>query len=411
MEGIPFDQRNKQTEKLMESLGRLSNLRSTNEQLLQEMNNLANKIDELKVNLQNEINDYTCANISYDIVSVAPELLPPATEEIEPMKEHSMILIGKVNTCNAKNEQIRRKSEELKEIEVKYHVLMIDEFFIQRKINLAQQQLNDYNILEKCVTEEMTFIQNQKKDRKREIIQISQLLTNAQNAYAEVKERSQSTIADSKNDLTKEVLNKQNEVISLEEQIAAVRQRIYNLKVYSQQLDYDRKMKNEQSKKQADWAAEKQSLQKSLSDLKTQLNELRASTRTRQGPNLDALIEESDKLSQAQEEKYGSLLRSWSGKAHDSQLAEGSLHELWNQIQEPRKRLASLLEENSQKERALAKRKKALDRRVQIFRDTESRDVIEQEELEESFKKAESRLLAKIKQAKITLAQNRLKKL
>ena len=40
----------------------------------------------------------------------------------------------------------------------------------------------------------------------------------------------------------------------------------------------------------------------------------------------------------------------------------------------------------------------------------ESRNIVEQEELQASFKKAEARLLAKIKQAKITIAQNRLKK-
>ena len=132
--------------------------------------------------------------------------------------------------------------------------------------------------------------------------------------------------------------------------------------------------------------------------------------RTRQSlPNDN--IDSEEKLSTSQEEKYGSLLRAWSGKVGNVQPAEGSLKKIWEKIQEPRKELAQILEDNAMKERQLMKKKKALDRKVKVFRDTEMRNAEEMKETEESFKKAEEKLLKKIKAAKIIIAQNKLKKL
>ena len=281
------------------------------------------------------------------------------------------------------------------------------EFLSLIKIAEAQEQLNDYNLLQKCTSEEITFLDNQKKERKLEISRVNQRLSDAQKAYQEVKRRAEVSIADSMNDLKNEVLNKQNEVISLEGQIASVRERLYNLRVYSSNMDYDRSIREEQAKKKANWAAEKKQLQATLHDLKSQLSTVRKEVRN---VNFGKTLEDTEVLTQEELDKYGSLLRLWAGKAHDAEPARGDINELYEQIQEPRRELARLMDENAMKERELEKKKKSLNRRVHIFRDTESRNIVEQEELQASFKKAEARLLAKIKQAKITIAQNRLKK-
>ena len=413
MEEIPYDQRNNETEKLMEKLNRLVDLRKINDDLFVQIQNYNLKIAQAKIDQQSAKNEYNASNILLQSVSVAPELLPPPEDDdqnelIQPIQEHAIILSGKIKALNAKNSTIKQNQGKIMQLENNYRELMNAELKHLTKIAEAQEQLNDFTLLQKCTTEEISFLENQKKERKLEINRVNQRLTDAQNAYDEVRKRAEVTISDSKNDLTREVLNKQNEVISLEEQIAAVKRRLYNLKVYSSRMDFDRKLREEQAKKQANWAADKKQLQATLHDLKLQLSDIRS--QARQGINFGKAKEDTELLTQEELEKYGSLLRMWAGKAHDAEPAKGDINELYEQIQEPRRRLATLMDENAMKERELEKKRKGLNRRVHIFRDTESRNIIEQEELTESFKKAEARLLAKIKQAKITIAQNRLKK-
>ena len=395
-----------------ESVNRLNEIRSENEDLIQQIIDLNTQINEGKINLQITLNYLTSNTASVDAMKVAPELLPPVAEKemIEPIPEHQLILVGKINALDAKNEQIEKGYSLLKDLDEKYKQLLNDEIIVKTNILLAQQQLSDYEVLRKCNSEEIAFLNNHKKERKREVQHANSLLSELQKAYNQVVKRRESEILDSKNDLTKEIVNKQAEIVSLEEKITGVRQRLYSLKQHSDQLDAERKIRNEQDKRCADWATEKQNLQKTLTELKSQLNQLRVLERTRQSLPNDS-IDSEEKLSSSQEEKYGSLLRAWSGKVGSVQPAEGSLKQIWEKIQEPRKELAQILEDNAMKERQLMKKKKALDRKVKVFRDTEMRNAEEMKETEESFKKAEEKLLKKIKAAKIIIAQNKLKKL
>lgn len=415
MESVPFDRRNEDTNKFAEKLGRLKDLRSANQDLLDNINSINEQIVEAKIRLVPLKND----NILYASIINALESAPPLLEEAadddyqDLLKEHNVAINGRLNKVTRMQAKIDEEEGKINELEETYEKLLCEELAIKQKINNLNHQNREYNLIEKCATEEKTFLDTQQKELKREISQMDSIYKEACIAYNKLVDRSTMIHNDDTHDIAHEIRDKQNEIVRLEEKIAGIRKSLYNLSVYSERKDAEAKFTSEEVTKAANWQAERKFLQESLANVKREIAEANVdakSTMSKSARSISAMAPFM-RLSYEEEQKYGWLCRGWGQRAAENDPVRGDLEGLWASVIGPRQQLACLLEENAKKEAELKKKQRALSRHVQKFRDAEARENAGAEQRQVEFAEAEARLLAKIKQTKLALAQQRINKM
>lgn len=408
---------------LAELRSRLTDVRQINAQNLAKIAELEDQIVQKKDSLQYAKNELTIISSKTDAMSVAPKLFEnEKLEKIDLLPEHELILINRQKAMNAKvetimkNEGTNEKLGIIGNLRKEYAQLLQEEANWNKKLNNAHYQLQQWNVLQKSTSDHLNFLNEQIKDYKREYIQMNQLLTKAKKAHDELSSRKNVAIDDQKNVLSKNIRSKENQIIEIQKQITDIRKFSHNLRQHSDALDYQQRLTEAEEKSKADWSLERENLQNELAALKRDLQEKRKEHISKDNSKMDQIREMKESLSQSSQEKYGYILRAWAGKEMEiqaddeiSQSGDMRLRDMWEEVNEYREQLAVLMKENAQKERKLEKMKKSLDRQIQMFREDELRGQKEAVEYEEQFKRAEEKLLKKIKATKIMIAQNKFK--
>lgn len=424
------DEQEEQLQKLADEERSIEEANSEILQIMERINSLHIDINDHLFNIQLTKDECEIIGTANEYVQTAPPLLPPNSSTSSGrnsrsshgsssskngddalLSKHMIKLDGKVKELHKIIADIEKAIKVSNSLEEKLQTLLSDECNLQAQILQAQNELREYNVATQSNTREVDFIKDQIKERKREMKQMENLQKEANDAYIQLVDRENAFASKGgKLDVEKDIMAKQEELIKIESQIAAVRRRIYEYKEYNQMQSM---MVQEQIRNHGDsanWEEEKSSLLATLADLRSQIKDAKLHSKAKSRKSMrTAQSSVSGRLSTEDQDKYGNLMRKW-GPLQDAKEADGDIDELWDQVQEPRLKLTRLLEKNHRRQKELAQKKKALERSVAKFHGTENKHFENAVERHENFLAEEDRLIKKIKEMKIKVAQARLSK-
>jgi len=340
----------------------------------------------------------------------APPLMPPADNSgNDLLPAHNVTINGRISTLNQKKGLIDKANTRISDLMNQYEKVLQDNYGLYQLYKKGANQNDYYSALSSSYDAEKRFLSEQLNEMNREMVQLSSIRSDTVNLMNQIEGRLHSVEHIQAQDLSHAIASKQEELLKAEESINAIRKKSYNLTIYSNQKDFEQKSEQENNKQKADWLNEKQFLQNTLSESKKELDLLKKESSQQQKTQSIANNPYNDKLSATQESMYSSILRAWSGSLEGSSVYNGTISSGWEKIQEPRKELAKLLAENLKKEKELSMRKLALERAVKKFHNRENNAITAQKDHDNEFKAEEEKLLQKIKQTKMLIAQSKLK--
>ena len=327
------------------------------------------------------------------------------------LQKHQLKLDGKLK-------EIHRLQDELGENQVTYNnlveklrMLLNDECEIQIQITSAESEVREYNVNKEINKRRIEFLNDQIKERKKELHQLRVLKGDAERALNMLKEREEKyAFVEEQNSVGKTIASRQNELVRLETEIQSVRRRMYEFKENTtiQSLQYQSSIQDHEAS--ANWEEEKITLNQTLNDLRQKVKILKQHQvyYVSEAPKQTETFK-TGSLSAEDRNTYGMLMRKWARDPGDEPY-QGKISTAWRQIQEPRIILAQLMDENVKKSKQLNRLKETLQLTVDKFRKREQEIIFDSQRKTQEFEEQEREMIVKIRKLKIKLAQIRLDK-
>jgi chromosome segregation ATPase len=257
-------------------------------------------------------------------------------------------------------------------------------------------------------------VQRQIAERKNEIRLLERLRSEANTAYSQLVDRAENIegLDGGRRDMESTIENLKVELSSLRTEIGQLEAVISEAQEENERDRKSNTAKKEQFEEVVDWKAEKEDLRAELEDLTRQIAEQKAG------------IVANEKENTAQQNlvaKYGPYVSKWRGKMVESEHADKTIAQLWNEMEEAKRKseeltkkaeqdMSAILTKNGKLEEELARRRGVLERTISHFYAEEHQFRKRIEERRQRAEDEEKKLLAQIQKTKLKLAQKQLRK-
>jgi predicted nucleic acid-binding Zn-ribbon protein len=373
---------------------------------------LQHEISAVKMSIINTENDVRMAQYKKPIT--IPERPSTLVGTPQMNEEHEEILRSKRDQIPPLLQELTAVEDQKAQLESELSLLISETDDFESEIVDLTESIRTSSAEGTRLQNEFAYVQRQISERKNEIRLLERLRTEANTAYAQLVDR-----AENVDGLDGGRLDVENTIEILKVELSSLRTEITQLEevISGAREENDRDRENnmarqEQFEEAVDWKAEKEDLRAELEALNQQIVVQKTG------------IVANEKENTAQQNlvaKFGPYVAKWRGKMVENEHADRTIAQLWNDMEEAKRRseelmkkaehdMSAILTKNGKLEDEVARRRGTLERTISHFYAEEHQFRKRIEDRRQKAEDEEKKLLAQIQKTKLKLAQKQLRK-